>query len=342
LNKINPTPSKIKRIATILLKIFYYSLGVWICLAVFYTTPAPLWLRALLVGGLIGLFVYKKIPKLVPLSLSLAYLIFYLFFVLPNPSQHWAPEHSRLPQIKIEDNLLYVSSVRNFRWKTASEFEEGFYDRVYDLNQLERMYYIIGTIAGIEAVGHVFLSFKFKDGNSVSISVEGRREEGIPYAVIPSMFRRFQVIYAVGDEADVLGLRGAIWKKPVYFYPARISPENARWVLVDMMKRAESLEDHPEFYHLILNNCMNNITYHLRRLGGGPIPRDIQLLLTGFSDRVAHRMGLLDTDLPFRQARQLFRVDDIMQEIPLDENFSKELRTRLNKRLLENGQAESF
>jgi hypothetical protein len=123
------------------------------------------------------------------------------------------------------------------------------------------------------------------------------------------MFRQFQLIYIIGDERDVVGLRGAIWQDPVYFYPARTTQERKQAIFVDMMERAHSLEEHPEFYHLLLNNCMNNITYHLRRLGGRPLPHDLQVLLTGMSDRVAHRLGYLDTDLPFETARQAFRVD---------------------------------
>ncbi len=82
---------------------------------------------------------------------------------------------------------------------------------------------------------------------------------------------------------------------------------------------------------MIFNNCMNNITYHLRRLGGRPLPFDLQVLLTGFSDRVAYSLGFIDTDLPFDQARQAFRVDRWMQTTPLDEHFSERLRQTLQR-----------
>jgi hypothetical protein len=166
----------------------------------------------------------------------------------------------------------------------------------------------------------------------VAISVEGHRLKGRPYGVVSSMFRQFQLIYIIGDERDVVGLRGAIWKDPVYFYPARTTQERKRAIFVDMIERAHSLEEHPEFYHLLLNNCMNNITYHLRRLGGRPLPHDLQVLLTGMSDRVAHRLGYLDTDLPFEKARQAFRVDQWMQQTTLDESFSQRLRETLKSR----------
>jgi hypothetical protein len=61
-----------------------------------------------------------------------------------------------------------------------------------------------------EAVAHVFVSFGFSDGQHVAISVEGHRLKGRPCGVISSMFRQFQLIYIIGDERDVVGLRGAI------------------------------------------------------------------------------------------------------------------------------------
>jgi hypothetical protein len=89
--------------------------------------------------------------------------------------------------------------------------------------------------------------------------VEGHRLKGRPYGVISSMFRQFQnrrtrgpllpngpstqLIYIIGDERDVVGLRGAIWEDPVYFYSARTTQEGKRAILVDMMKHAHSLEE---------------------------------------------------------------------------------------------------
>ena len=54
----------------------------------------------------------------------------------------------------------------------------------------------------------------------------------------------------------------------VRLYPVRSSPERKRFIFLDMMQRAGSLEEHPEFYNLFANNCMNNVTAHIRRLGG--------------------------------------------------------------------------
>jgi hypothetical protein len=149
------------------------------------------------------------------------------------------------------------------------------------------------------------------------------------------MFQQYQLIYVVGDERDVVGKRGAAWKHPVRFYPIASTNERKRALFLDMMRRANHLEYEPEFYHLLTNNCMNNVTDHVRCLGGRPLPSDLRLLLTGFSDRLAYDYGYIDTDLPFETAREVFLIDDWMQHTTLDEGFSKRLRDMLNERVAE-------
>lgn len=336
----------------------WWGLALWTTLAVYFTLCDRFWLAALLAALVAGIYVAARREKFrlyqwpqlswpakwrstLAFAVSAVVAVYYVAFVTPNADIDWAPEQARQPHVEfIEDSIdgdsvsgkrVHVDHVRNFTWRTATEFEPAFYNRTYDVNQLDSMYYCVAAMPLWEGVAHVFVSFGFTDGKFVAVSVEGRRPEGVPYRLIPSMFRRFQLMYVVGDERDVLGLRGAIWKKPVYFYPVRSTPERKRAIFLDVMERAHSLEEHPEFYHLITNNCMNNITWHLRRIGGRAVPGDLRVLLTGFSDRVAYYMGFIDTDLPFAKAREAFRVDQWMQTQPLDAEFSKRLREQLKK-----------
>ncbi|MFO0948309.1 MAG: DUF4105 domain-containing protein [Planctomycetota bacterium] len=299
---------------------FWILLGAWVALAVYYTVPLPGWLVTALAIGIAILFVRAQRERFrfyqwfhtpwrskrfsaSALVVTLAVSIFYFGFVVPDPNVEWAPEQARHPVVEFDGDKVRISNIRNFTWRTATDFTPGWYDREYDLNKLETMYYVVVPLPMFNGVAHVFVCFGFSDGKSVAVSVEGRRMKGQRYELIPSMFRQFQLVYVVGDERDVVGIRGAVWKKPVFFYPARTTQERKRWIFVDMMKRAHSLEDHPEFYHLITNNCMNNILYHLRRLGGRPLPHDLRVLMTGLSDRVAYNLGYIDTDLPFEKAR---------------------------------------
>jgi hypothetical protein len=325
-------------------------LGLWVALAVFFNVPTSIWPAALLALGIAALYLSALRERLfvsgrpgIPwrqlrwsiasLAVTAIVAIWYFGFVTPDPDQDWSPDHARMPHVEAVGDKVHVGNVRNFTWRTATDFTSGFYDRVYDMNLINSMYYLVVPLRGLDLVAHVFVCFGFSDGQYVAVSVEGRRVAGRPYRVIASMFRQYQLIYVIGDERDVVGKRGAIWKHPVRFYPARTTPERMRAIFLDMMERAHSLEEHPEFYNLLTNNCMNNVTHHLRRLGGRNLPSELRLLLTGDSDRLAYEYGLIDTDLPFEQARQAFRIDEWMRDTPLDEHFSQRLRERLAKQV---------
>lgn len=325
--------------------IVWVVLGLWTVLAVYFVAPVPRWLATLLAIGIGGLYLvamreefsflfWRGVPwsrkrlSAAAVAITALYMVYYFGFIRPDPNLTWEADHSRMPRIRIDGNKVYLTDARNFWWNRDGTFTPGWYNRVYALDKISSMYYIVAPLSGANAVAHVFVSFGFSDGQHCTVSVEARRIEGRPYRIIPSMFRQYQLIYVIGDERDVVGVRGGIWQTPVFFWPVNSTPQRMRTVFVDMMERADSLDKDPEFYHLITNNCMNNITWHLRRLGTS-LPHDVWFLLTGLSDRVAHRLGYFDTDLPFEKARVAFSVDGWMRDTPLDETFSQRLREQL-------------
>jgi len=326
----------------------WWFIGVWSALAIYFTGPGPKWVTGALVAAILWLFWRGRGEPLrlwqwfrtawgdkrwtaLGLAAATATAIYFFGFVRPDTNVEWSPEQARNPIVEIDGEKIHVQNVRNFTWRSPTDFTPGFYDRTYDLSKLNSMYYVVAPMPGLDAVAHVFVCFGFSDGQTVAVSVEGRRRLGQPYQLIPSMFRQLQLMYVVGDERDVVGLRGKIWKVPVFFYPANTTPERRRAIFTSMMEGADQLEEQPEFYNLIWNNCMTRILLHLRRLGGHSLPHDLQVLLTGLSDRMAFNLGYIDTDLTFEQARRAFRVDPWMQNTPLDETFGQRLRETIER-----------
>jgi hypothetical protein len=320
-------------------------LGAWIALAAFFTIPVPLVLSVLIALGIVGLFAFslrerafatgwagfswRTLPRtIMALAVTAGVAVWYFGFVNPR-IEKWAPIHERMPHVEIKGDKVYVDNVRNFTWQTPTDFTPAYYDRVYDLNALNSMYFLVSPIMGLDPVAHVWVCFGFSDGKHVAVSVEARGVKDRPYGLLRSIFRQFQLIYVIGDERDIVGLRGRIWKNEVQFFPVRTTPERMRALFVAMMQRAHALEEEPEFYNLFTNNCMNNITDHIRALGGRPLPSDWRLILTGFSYRLAYDYGFIDTDLSLEQSRRAFSIGDWMTTADLDDSFSTRLRERL-------------
>jgi hypothetical protein len=123
------------------------------------------------------------------------------------------------------------------------------------------------------------------------------------------MLRRFEMTYVVADERDVVRLRTNFRRDPVYLYPVRATPAQARAMLVDMLTRANHLADHPEWYNTLTNTCTTSIVGHVTRVSPKKVPLSVKVLFPGYSDRLAYDLGLIDTDLPFEQARERFHVN---------------------------------
>src|SRR5262249_33852039 len=160
-----------------------------------------------------------------------------------------------MPHVEVVGDKVHVSNVRDFIWRTPTDFTAQYRERVYDLNALSTMYYVLSPILQRDEVAHVWVCFGFTDGQHVAVSVEARLVKGHSFRWLGSMFHQFHLIYVIGEERDVVGLRGAIWKNEVRFYPARTTRERMRALFLDMMERAGYLEEHPEFYNLFTNNC---------------------------------------------------------------------------------------
>jgi len=59
-------------------------------------------------------------------------------------------------------------------------------------------------------VVHTFLSFIFGNAPPLSISIETRPDVGEAFALVASLFKQFELIYVVGDERDIVGVREAL------------------------------------------------------------------------------------------------------------------------------------
>jgi hypothetical protein len=97
-------------------------------------------------------------------------------------------------------------------------------------------------------------------------------------------------------------------------------------MLVDMLTRANHLADHPEWYNTLTNTCTTSIVGHVNRLAPHRVPRSLKVLFPGYSDRLAYDLGLIDTDLPFEQARERFHVNARALQAGASPDFSLRIR----------------
>jgi hypothetical protein len=250
-------------------------------------------------------------------------------FLSPSNERDWRTEHRVLPSVIFEDSLVHIRNVRDFRYPPDGDPQPGYYDATYDLGKIESVWFVLSPfLAEWRGPAHSFLSFGFADSQFVSISVETRRVTGSDYSFVKGALNQFELMYVIGDERDLIGLRVVTWNDPVHLYPMRATPDQVRELFVTMLTRAQHLEQHPEFYNTITNNCTTNIVDAVNHIATERIPYSLGIFLPGYSDNLAHRLGLINSDLPIVAAREQYRVDE---EIAADldaPDFSFRIRNR--------------
>lgn len=247
-----------------------------------------------------------------------------------RPHSHvrtWRPEQAILPQISIQDQRVDVRNVRDFTFHSATEFTPTYCDQTYHLDQVERAWFIVAPFTWEwRGPAHTFLSFGFANGQYLGISVEARRSAGESFSVVKGALRQFDLMYVLGTERDLIGLRAVTWNDPVYLYPIRATLEQVRAVLLRMLRRAQALANHPKFYNTFTNNCTTNILDAVNAIATKPIPYSLKILLPGYADALAFERGLIDTELSLGAARARFQINARAQAAIRDPDFSVRIR----------------
>jgi hypothetical protein len=203
-------------------------------------------------------------------------------------------EYAKTPAVQWQGTVATIRNVRNFTYITRDDTVPAYYDASYDVDDLSSVDLVVSRWAG-EAVAHVFLTFGFGSGQRLAVSIETRRVKGQVYSKFGGFVRNYALIYVAADERDLIGVRTDIRKERVYLYPLDAPLDIARVVLTGYLDRIEKLNEHPEFYHTLFNNCTTNIIRHAQA-AHPKIGYHWKILLSGYADHYAYEQGLLNDD----------------------------------------------
>jgi len=247
--------------------------------------------------------------------------------IAPRADRIWIAEQERAPHATFDGHVAHIANVRSFRYTARHDFTPRYVDRVYDLDKIESISYALTPFyVSFRGPAHSFVTFGFADSQFVAISVEARREPGEEYDVLKGLFKRFEVLYVVGDEPDLIGQRAAFTPEHVYLYPIHAPKEKIRAMFVSMLERANQLRTQPEFYNTVTNNCTSNVIAHVNAVAPATVPSGFRSFLPGYTDELGIRLGLIDTKLGVAQARARYLINDRVRKYLSDSLFSFRIR----------------
>ena len=189
-----------------------------------------------------------------------------LFRRIPaSNDRDWQPDVAGTPHATVNGELVTIHGVRNFAYRTETDFDVRWEDRTYDLGKLDSVDILAVYWTG-KGVAHIMVSFGFQDQDYLAVSIETRKEKGESYSTLDGFFRRYELYYVVADERDVIGVR-TTYRQPqedVYVYRLRAPQRNIRRSFLDYIQKINDLRVHPRFYNTLTTNCTTTILMHTR------------------------------------------------------------------------------
>jgi Domain of unknown function (DUF4105) len=233
-------------------------------------------------------------------------VLFWWLQIAPSNDRDWAPEYARLASATRDGDRITIRNIRDFAYRSETDVTPAYYDAAYDLGALASADLVTSYWAG-DAIAHVFVSFGFRDGRHLAISVETRRERGETYSSLAGFFRHYELIYVVADERDLIGVRTDIRRERVYLYRLQISPDTVRRLFLSYIERITDLAARPEFYNTLTNNCTTSILGRANAVSPA-IAYSWKILASGHAAEYAYELGLLGSQLSFDDLRRRSRV----------------------------------
>jgi hypothetical protein len=321
-------------IGLILLGLIVILLTAWCAGALYYSGPGGARTRTILaiafpLATLLAFAVLPRRGRTLTGFLVLAVVVIVWWTFIPATNERdWQTDVSVTPWVSQDGDRITIHGVRNFEYRSETDFTPRWEDRTYDLNQLDSGDLIAVYWAG-KAIAHIMVSFGFGGRDYVAVSIETRKARGQSYSTLAGIYKQYELVYVVGDERDLIGLRTSYRKPPedVYVYRVKTPRENLRRVFLDYMKTMNDMREHPQFYNTLTTNCTTTVLLHTRVNQGSP-PWSWKILLSGYVPQYVYELGRLDTSVPFAELERRALVNDRARGIERDPAFSQRIRQK--------------
>jgi hypothetical protein len=304
----------------------------WSATALWFQAPGSTRARLVLVGlwllvsllALIGLWWGHAPAALLAFGIAYAAVLVWWRTLKPSNQRQWSDDVAQISHGTLQGEAVTLYNVRNFRWRSNSDYTQAWETRHYDLGKL-RTVDMITSYWSSRAIAHLLFSFGFTDGEHVVFSVEIRRERGEAYNEIGGFFKEFELSIIATDERDVIRVRTNVRGEDDYLYRLRMPVSAMRSLFLGYIEEANSLVRKPRFYNTITVNC-TTLVYHMMKRIVGYLPLDYRLILAGYMPEYVHRVGGLDQRHSFETLRALGRITDRAMKADRSAAFSADIR----------------
>ncbi|TAL96445.1 MAG: DUF4105 domain-containing protein [Rhodanobacter sp.] len=325
------------RIAMIALgSLLAFCSGAWATLALWYRLPggkvtrtlgSAAWVALVLALTALALDRHSWLP-LGAYAAAYAMLLLWWATIAPSGQRDWRDDVARLSTGTVHGDRVRLDNVRNFDWRSDTDYDIRWENRSYDLAGLVSADAVVSHW-GSRAIAHAMISFGFADGRHLVFSVEVRKSREQEYSSIGGFFKQFETILIAADENDIIRVRTNVRGEDDYLYPLRLDPPTLRTLFLSYVHAANRLALKPAFYNTFTSNC-TTLVYRMARQIDAGLPWDVRLLLTGYLPEYLYRVGVVDRSVSVDVLRRRGHISDHARAIRPGQDFSQVIRLGLD------------
>ncbi len=257
-------------------------------------------------------------------ALAFAGLLLWWTRLAPTNDRVWADDVARMTTGTVEGNLVTLHDVRNFDWRTETDYTQRWETRSYDLDHLRSVDMIMSYWTG-PAIAHMLISFGFDEDTHVVFSVEIRRQKTQAFSEIGGFFKEFELSIIAADERDVIRVRTNVRGEDDYLYRLQMPAEAKRALFLAYVGEANGLVDTPRFYNTVTVNC-TTLVYHMMKRIVGRLPLNYRLLLSGYLPEYVYEVGGLDRRYSLEELRERGHITARAKQSDRSPSFPADIR----------------
>ena len=223
----------------------------------------------------------------------------WFFSIEAKQDRDWMAEVSKQVTYSRDANnpdLVTLTNVRNFDWRTDKEATEHWDTRTIDMSKLSGVdvsnSYWMGPL-----IAHTLVSFRFEDDRPLAFSFEIRKEEGESFSALAGFFRRYELSLITAEERDIIYTRSNARGEQVYLFPiSHLQQHEVQELFESYLTAADELNAEPAWYNTLISNCTNIIFYMARIVSGERLPWDYRIWVSGWLPNYLYDVGMLDAN----------------------------------------------
>lgn len=304
----------------------------WGALAIWFKLPVPeAWKIAVILAfllpgffALVHVFTWKTHRAILIYTVLFGCLIGWWMTITPPTDDDWSPDVAKQVTGKFDGDLLTLTNVREFEWRTKEDFTERWTERTYDLSKLIAVDMFL-SYWGDPKIAHFMMSFSFSDGETLAWSVEVRRVKGGNFSPVADFFKGNTLVILASAESDVVGVRSNIRGEDVHMFRLRPPVKGMQELMREYVQDANSLAEKPQWYNSLTTNC-TTVVFKMITAFDDRIPLDWRVILNGYLPEYVYGRGGLNTDHTVDELRELGLITERAKANGLNDQFSHAIR----------------